>query len=243
MTPSWTKEIARSPDDGTGAAPLETQGTPAPANQAATASDYSWVPAEYVKDGAPDFGAFSQHYTTLAAEAAARADQPQPPEAYTYGLPEGLSFEGLPEGVTIQIMADDPATAPIFEKFGGMARELGLPQEAVTGMMGLMAEYEAARVAASVSSRKADIATLGQTEPVRVARIAAVKDRITKAIPDQKQAQALMDAVQTADGVKALETLFSRGLGPTAPATQPPGANLAGLHGRQLLSAALQSKR
>lgn len=243
MTLTWNHRLVRSPEDGTGAG--EAPGTPAPANPAATpaptAPDYSWMPAPYVKDGQPDFASFSAHYTELAADAARRAEAPGAPDAYTYALPEGMTFEGLPPDTTIQIGVDDPALAPLFEELGAFAKGLNLPQDAVTGMMGLLGKYEASRTAAAYAAHQTDLAALGPTPAVRQARIAAVADKIAKAIPDAKQAAALKAAVQTADGVKALETLFSRGLGPTAPATQPPSANLAGLTGKRLLDAVFTS--
>lgn len=250
MTLTWNHRLVRSPEDGTGAG--EAPGTPAPANPAATpaptAPDYSWMPAPYVKDGQPDFASFSAHYTELAADAARRAEVPGAPEAYTYALPEGMTFEGLPPDMSIRIAADDPALAPLFEELGAFAKGLNLPQEAVTGMMGLLGKYEASRAAAAyaadqaaLAAHQADISNLGNTPAIRQARIAAVADKIAKAIPDAKQAAALKAAVQTADGVKALETLFSRGLGPTSPAPQPAGAHLAGLTGKRLLDAVFTS--
>lgn len=249
MTLNWTNRLVRSPEDGAGSGtpPVEAQGTDPPAGQEAAAPpahDFAaWVPPTYLKDGQPDFAAFSAHYSELAAEAARRAEAPQPPETYAFDLPEGMTFEGLPPDTTIQIGVDDPAFAPLFEELGTFAKGLGLPQEAVTGMMGLLGKYEASRTAAAYAAHQADVATLGPTPAARQARIAAVSDKIAKAVPDAKQAAALKAAVQTADGVKALETLFSRSLGPTVPASQPPAANLAGLTGSRLLAAALASKR
>ena len=243
MTLTWNHRLVRSPEDGTGAG--EAPGTPAPANPAATpaptAPDYSWMPAPYVKDGQPDFASFSAHYTELAADAARRAEVPGAPEAYTYALPEGMTFEGLPPDMSIRIAADDPALAPLFEELGAFAKGLNLPQEAVTGMMGLLGKYEASRAASAYAAQQADVATLAPTPAAREARIAAVADKIAKAIPDARQAAALKAAVQTADGVRALETLFSRGLGPTSPAPQPAGAHLAGLTGKRLLDAVFTS--
>jgi len=243
MTLNWNNRLVRSPEDGTGAG--EAPGTPAPANPAAapapTAPNYSWMPAPYVKDGQPDFASFSAHYTELAADAARRAEAPGAPDAYTYALPDGMTFEGLPPDMSIRIAADDPALAPLFEELGTFAKGLNLPQEAVTGMMGLLGKYEASRAAAAYAAQQADVATLAPTPAAREARIAAVADKIAKAIPDARQAAALKAAVQTADGVRALETLFSRGLGPTSPAPQPAGAHLAGLTGKRLLDAVFTS--
>lgn len=243
MTLTWNHRLVRSPEDGTGAG--EAPGTPAPANPAATpaptAPDYSWMPAPYVKDGQPDFASFSAHYTELAADAARRAEAPGAPDAYTYALPDGMTFEGLPPDMSIRIAADDPALAPLFEELGTFAKGLNLPQEAVTGMMGLLGKYEASRAASAYAAQQADVATLAPTPAAREARIAAVADKIAKAIPDARQAAALKAAVQTADGVRALETLFSRGLGPTSPAPQPPSASLAGLTGKRLLDAVFTS--
>lgn len=243
MTLTWSHRLVRSPEDGTGAG--EAPGTPAPANPAAapapTAPDYSWMPAPYVKDGQPDFASFSAHYAELAADAARRAEAPGAPDAYTYALPDGMTFEGLPPDMSIRIAADDPALAPLFEELGAFAKGLNLPQEAVTGMMGLLGKYEASRAASAYAAQQADVATLAPTPAAREARIAAVAGKIDKAIPDARQAAALKAAVQSADGVRALETLFSRGLGPTSPAPQPAGAHLAGLTGKRLLDAVFTS--
>lgn len=242
MKLNWHEKIMRAPEDGAGSG--ESQGTTAPAGEAAPAAsspDFSWLPTDYVKDGQPDFTAFSQHYSELAADAARRAEQPQPPEAYDFALPEGLTFDGLPADYKIDLATDDPDFAPIFTELGNFARDNGMPQESVSGLMGLLARYEAAKTAKALNAYTADVETLGPTPAARTARIERVKNTIQTALPE-KQAAALMAAVNSAEGVRALEAILSKNLGPKSPAPQPATAQLDGLRGSALLKAAFSTR-
>ena len=65
----FNDRMTRAPAD-------EGGGSPAPVEQAAP--DFSFIPADYQKDGQPDLAAFSAHYNDLVArdaQAAERAGQ------------------------------------------------------------------------------------------------------------------------------------------------------------------------
>ena len=214
---------------------------PAPAPAAAPV-DLSFVPADFHKDGAPDIGTFKAHYESLVAEATKRAEAPKPPEdgRYQFAIPEGLDYGvKLPDGMKIELAADDPAFAPLFEDLGKTLHELGLPQDAATKFVGLLARYKAAEVGKQFADIEASMAKLGPTPAARDARINTLERSLTNALPGQPVKALMAAARMDEQAVRALEALVSKTAGPTAGTPVPANAQHQGLRGSALLKAVL----
>lgn len=187
-----------------------------------TAPDFSFIPADYQKDGKPDFAAFSAHYQDIVARDAQAAERAaQIPEAYDFATSADLKFDGidLPEGFSVQIAKDDPALAPLFDELGTFLKEVGAPAAAASKVSDLIARYEAVKYSQAYAANKAEMQALG-TPAQQEARLSAVDRALQSRLPAD-QATALKSAVASAAGVKALETLL-RPTGHTTPAPQPP---------------------
>lgn len=212
-SPGFTPAPAAAP-----AAP-ETPAAPTPP---VAAPDYSWA-ADYVKDGALDVDSFRPHYEALAtAKAEADARAAAVPEAYDFAVPADLDLGDLklPEGVTLEIKRDDPTFAPLFDEMGGVLKELGAPADAAGKVMGLLAKHEAARYRQAYDAANKELETLGPTQAARDARLEPIKRALETKLP-AAEAKALMGAVASAAGVKALERLLSPG-GVQAPSPASP---------------------
>jgi hypothetical protein len=237
----WNVEGAGggSPDGAPAADPAAPAPAPAPA---APAVDLSFVPADFHKDGAPDIDAFRAHYEGLVAEQTKRAEAPKAPEdgRYQFAIPDGLDYGvKLPEGMKIELAADDPAFAPIFEDLGKTMHELGLPQEAASRLVGLLARYKAAEVAKQYADVEANMAKLGATPAQRDARINTLERSLTNALPGQPVKSLMAAARMSEQAVRALEALVSKSAGPTAGTPVPANAKFDGLRGAALLKAVL----
>lgn len=209
----FNDRMTRAPAD-------EGGGSPAPVEQAAP--DFSFIPADYQKDGQPDLAAFSAHYNDLVARDAQAAERAgQIPEAYQFTPSEGLSFDGieLPEGLSIKLATDDPDMSPLFDELGGFLKEIGAPASAASKVSDLLLRYEAVKYSQSYATHKAEMQALG-TPAQQDARIRQVVQNLEAKLPAD-QAEALKKATFSAAGVRALEALL-RPAGHTSPAAQPP---------------------
>lgn len=233
----WTK-LNRNAPDNPGGAPADPPADTAPADlpadpPASEAPDYGWLPEEYRKDGATDLDGFKVHYEELIADKTRREEEAgQVPEKYDFALPEDFDLGvELPEGVKIELDTDNP----LFADFGTMLKENGIPQTVAGGLVGLLAKYQAQQYAALHTAATKEFETLGATESARNARVSTVQRALETKLP-KDQAEALMAAVSSAAGVKALETILKpRG---TTPTPAPAGANLDGLSPYEKLKAA-----
>jgi hypothetical protein len=232
---------ARSPEAGQGAG--QPDASPAPVQEAspqAPALDLSFMGQDFVKDGQPDLEAFRVHYQDLIAEDARRREAPQAPAdgKYDFALPETLDLGdlALPEGMSLQLAADDPALAPVFDELGAFLHKQGLPQDAATGLMSIVAKYEAAKVHKNMLAAKTEFEALGPTAAAREARLNKEARALETRLPAD-QAKALQAAASSAAGVRALETLVAQNLGPRSATPAPASQQLDGLRGSALLRA------
>lgn len=211
----FNEKLTRAPEgEGGVTPPIEPVSDPAP--------DFSFIPADYQKDGKPDFAAFSAHYQDIVARDAQAAERAaQIPEAYDFATSADLKFDGidLPEGFSVQIAKDDPALAPLFDELGTFLKEVGAPAAAASKVSDLIARYEAVKYSQAYAANKAEMQALG-TPAQQEARLSAVDRALQSRLPAD-QAMALKSAVASAAGVKALEALL-RPTGHTTPAPQPP---------------------
>ena len=232
----WKGMTRNAPDQGGGSAPEPEGAEPTVAEEAA-APDYSWMPEDYRKDGTPDFDSFKGHYQELLAEQARRAEESTVPESYDFALPEGFDLGvELPEGVDIALDTENP----LFGEFGTFLKERGISQEVATGLTGMLARYQAQQDAQQHAAATREYETLGATEAARSARVGSVQRALETKLP-KDQAEALMGAVTSAAGVKALEAIL-RPRGGAAPAPAAKGADLEGLSGFDLLKRANELK-
>lgn len=206
--------------------PAPDQQVPAPEQ----APDFSFIPADFVVDGKPDTAKFTAHYQDLlAADAQRKEAMAGVPEAYTFALPEGLTFDGLelPEGFAVKLATDDPDMQPLYGKMGELLKGLGAPQEAAGKAAALIAEYEAIKASREVKAEKeafaaweAGMKTLGNDAQIS-ARTAAVQRKLETMLPAE-QVKALFSGERiSADGIKALEKILGT-KGFTPPSPTPP---------------------
>lgn len=233
---------ARSPEaeQGAGVVPDAPAAAAPEAAPQAPSLDLSFIGQDFVKDGQPDLEAFKVHYQDLIAEDARRREAPQAPAdgKYDFALPETLDLGdlALPEGMALQLAADDPALAPVFDELGAFLHQQGLPQEAATGLMSIVAKYEAAKVHKNMQAAKAEYEALGPTAAAREARLNKVARALETQLPAD-QAKALQAAASSAAGVRALEALLTKNLGPRAATPVPASQQFDGLRGSALLRA------
>ncbi len=209
-------------------------GAPAGDAPETAAPDYSFLPEQYRSGETPDIEGFRTHYDEMAARIAVMEETageiPEDASGYELAIPDDLDFGDLdlPENFSVELKTDDPAMAPLFGELGGFMHKHGLPKSAAGDVMGLLAKYEASKYSESYAAANTEMASLGATAD---SRIANVERALQTRLPENLVA-GLKGAVQTADGVKALEKLLSV-RGPTAPTPQPiPTADDDGLSAR-----------
>lgn len=207
-------------------APTPAPQAPEPAATPAPGPDLSFIPADYVVDGAPDTTKFSEHYNDLVARDAQYAERmKEVPEdgKYDFGLPDDFNFGdlALPEGFSVQI-SDDPDIAPLLDDLGGMLKELGIPKSAGAKFAGLIAKYEATKFSKAFAAGQAEMASLG-TPAQQAARMDAVERAMAARLPGDL-AKALKSATTTANGIKALEALLAP-RSPQVPPSRPAGVD------------------
>lgn len=167
------------------------------------------MPETFHVDGKPDLGKFAEHYSTLTAAEAARAEAAKSiPEAYDFTLPADLKFEGLdlPEGFAFEMKADDPAFQPLLAELGGMLKEMGAPADVAPKAAAMIAKYEAAKYSQLHASAKTEMASLG-TPAQAEARLSTVQRLLQSKLP-QEQAEALQGITMSAKALMAMETLL-----------------------------------
>ncbi len=213
----------------------------APAAQPDSGSDLLWIGQDFHTDGRPDVGRFREHYEGLLAEDARRREAPTAPAdgKYDLSIPADLDFGELkpPEGTKIELLTDDPNFAPVFGELQAFLHQNNLPQQTASGLIGLLAKYQAAQSIAADKIYSAEIEKLGPTPGARNARLQSVRHGLANRLPEA-QANALLAATQSAAGVQALEALLNRNTGPMAAAPSPQKQALNGLSGSELLRAA-----
>ena len=213
----------------------------APAAQPDSGNDFSWIGQDFQTDGRPDIGRFREHYEGLLAQDARLRDAPTAPAdgKYDLSIPADLDYGDLkpPEGTKIELLTDDPNFAPVFGELQAFLQQNNLPQQTASGLIGLLAKYQAAQSIAADKIRAAEIEKLGPTPGARNSRLQSVQHGLANRLP-LDQAKALLAATQSAEGVKALEALLARNSGPMAANPSPQKQALNGLHGEALLRAA-----
>ena len=192
-----------------GAAPVTPPTESPPAAEAPV--DLSFVPAEFLKDGKPDLGAFAEHYRTVTAPK-------ELPETYDFALPADMTFDDLPEEHRPAI----DLTNPLFTDLSATLKEMGAPADAGTKLTGLLAKYQAEQVKGLMAAQDAYIKEQKtQLGPAAETRIKEVGRLLETKLP-QDQADAIKGALGTsALAVRALEKLLGfRDL--STPNPQPP---------------------
>jgi hypothetical protein len=220
--PVWEEpgEGGSGAPDG-GAAPESP--TPEPGSAPDAAPDYSFLPEQYRSGEAPDIEGFRAHYDEMAARIAVMEESagevPEDAAGYELAVPDDLDFGdlALPEDFSVEIKSDDPVMAPLLGELGGFMHKHGLPKDAASEVMGLLAKYEASKFSESYQLANQQMEALGATAESRISNVErALQSRLPPNLVD-----GLKAATRTADGVKALEKLLSV-RGPTAPTPQPP---------------------
>jgi hypothetical protein len=241
----WQQVFRNVPGEPTGVAadptPAAPAATPAPEAPAAPAPaaegpDLSWMPEDYRKDGTPDLDAFRTHYEDMAASLSALTDGapqvPETPDAYQFAVPEDIDFGDIkaPDWFKFEVDAENP----LWGEVRGWMHEMKMPAEASKGLVSMLAKYEAAKAAQADATARAEMESLGQGA---TARIDKIQRTIETRVRGEKQRNALLQALTSADAVRALEELIS---GPSSINTTatPPGANTEGLTGFRRLQAA-----
>ena len=136
----------------------------------------------------------------------------------------------LPEGFDVDTGGE--AFQPLYAELGGILKEFGVPKSQAGKLGGLIKKYEAMKYSQAYSAHKAEMAQLGTPRSNR--RAWAVTHKLESVLPAE-QAAAIKAAVQSAAGIRALETLLAPAISPPFPAT--PNRRLEGLTGSARLKA------
>lgn len=224
----WSKAARQVAEQSAAASPeAVVAATPEATPEAAPSVDLSFIPQDFHVDGKPDTAKFAEHYQQLSEKAGKASEEPVVPDAYEFSLPADLKFDGMPEGFAVEIDTTAEEFAPLFTQLGDTLKAMKAPAELAPQMMGLLAQYKAAEISNQIKAGQRELATLG--EPTQVsARIETVTRSLQSALPAE-EATALMGAIKTASGIKALEKLLSpKGMAtPTpTPAPKDPDADL-----------------
>jgi hypothetical protein len=178
------------------------------------AVDFSFIPEQFHVDGKPDLEKFKAHYGTLVEPSVA-------PDAYEYLIPEDMDFQalGLPEGMKLNLDMNDPTMQPLLAELSETLKGIGAPAEMGGKISGILAKYEAGKLAGEIAAQKEEFSQLGTPEQANQ-RISVVVRAMEAKLPAD-QVAALQGATRSAKAMLALETL----LGPknsTSPTTEPP---------------------
>lgn len=221
-----------SPDPVTPAAPEPTPGP-----------DLSFIPADFHVDGKPDVGKFTANYQELVARDAQRAEAEAAAKAaipegdYAFTLPDGFKFEGLdlPEGFTVDLLTEDETMKPLFADLSGFLKANNMPAAAAPQLMGMLAKYQATQFAQTVAAQKAELAKLGTPMQVE-ARVSTLGRVLDGRLPAEEATAVKAMLSQSPALIKAVERM----IGPSnaTPNPAPPGSNLEGLSGYELLKQA-----
>jgi hypothetical protein len=181
---------------------------PEPAPAATVAARPDWLPesfwdAEANAPKAEDLTARLSRADELeAAEAARREGVPAGADEYKLDLPENVV--GL-DGQPVRLIPDDPGT----KEAQALAAELGLSQASFTKLVafhaGQLLGAQKAQAEQFQAEMAAELTKLGTNAK---ARVDAVSSGLGQHLGDK--AQALLDAMGTADAVEALETLLAK---------------------------------
>ena len=222
--PTWAPADEGTPSgDEPPVEPVEPPTEPA-------APDYSFLPDQYRSDDGPDLDGFKAHYDELvsaqAIQSEALADVPEDANGYEFAIPDDIDFGELelPEDFAVDLKADDPAFAPLFQELGGVMHKHNMPKGATGEIMSVLAKYEAARFSQAYGTSKAEMESLGTAA---ASRIANIERALQTRLPEGELA-ALKAATTTAAGVKALERLI-KPRGPSTTPTQPNGVDFEGM--------------
>ena len=249
MSNFWNDKRTFSPADPAPGSTPPADNTPPPADPSPAATpapqatppmddagpDLSFIPTDYHTDGKPDLAKFGAHYNEVVAEAARRqealADVPED-GVYDFNADVDYGELDLPEGFDVDLGGE--AYQPLYAELGGILKEFGVPKSQAGKLGGLIKKYEAMKYSQAYSAHKAEMAQLG-TPAQQQARMGAVTHKLESTLPAE-QAAAIKAAVQSAAGIRALETLLApRNL--ATPSPQPRTADLEGLTGSARLKA------
>ncbi len=238
-------KLVRAPDAPAGSAPpADPAAPPAPPAAAPEAPDLSWIGDAYKGEKGYDLDRFRADYEQMASRDAMYAERmaevPEAPTGYEFAIPADVDFGDLdlPEGFAVDLKADDPAMAPLFEGLGGFMHKHGIPKSATGELMGLLAKYEAAKYSGLYAAANAEMQSLGTAAQ---ARISNVKRSLEAKLPADL-ATALAKATTTAAGVKALERLLAPARSTTTQTSVPPGADVDNMTPAQMLRYANRQK-
>lgn len=156
--------------------------------------------------GAPKYDTIAERVARAAeleaAEAARREGVPAGADEYKLDLPENVV--GL-DGQPVRLIPDDPGT----KEAQALAAELGLSQASFTKLVafhaGQLLGAQKAQAEQFQAEMAAELTKLGTNAK---ARVDAVSSGLGQHLGDK--AQALLDAMGTADAVEALETLLAK---------------------------------
>lgn len=177
----------------------------------------SFVPEAYSKDGVVDGAAFRAGYDDLAAFKAQHEERmasvPESAEGYDFAMPDELDFGdlNLPEGFTVESLAEDEAMKPLLNQFATMMHEAGLPSDFAKATMGMLAQYEATKYSQMYTGLQQEFAKISNADQ----RLGTVKTVLEKRLGNDLAASL---APNTAAQLQALEKILS----PGGPLTTPP---------------------
>lgn len=173
----------------------------------------------YLKDGQPDYEKIA------AALERAHTDLPEEGKDYDLAFPKDFDLKGA-DGEVVKL---DPAD-PIVGSFKEWAKENGIGQKAVGGLMSIYGQIikdaHGQNVEAQKAAQDAEFAKLDSDRTKAEARVQTVARGLTAALGKEgaKLAGPLIESLTTAAQVEAFEKLLEKINGTPAAAPKPNGA-------------------
>jgi hypothetical protein len=234
----WQQVFRSAAGEAGGAAPEPAAPAATPAADPAPAQgpDLSWMPEQYRGESGPDFDGFRTHYEDMAASLTALTENqpeiPETPDAYDLAAPEDIDYGEIqvPDWFEFEVDAENP----LWGEVRGWMHEMKMPAAASQGLVSMLAKYEAMKASEADAAVRSEMESLGAAGP---ARIDKVKRAVETRVRGEKQRNALLQSLTSADAVRALEEFISGSSNLNTPAS-PPGAETEGLTGFRRLQAA-----
>lgn len=216
-----------TPAEPTPAAPAApAAAAPEPTPAAPEGFDINQIPEQFRPEGKVDMAAFRLAYDEMASKqaqyderTAALPKKPEDvvfkaPEDLTPYLPEGFEWPKGEDGNPLPLEIDDKS--PMLDEFRKIAVAEGFSQKGIDHLRDLLVKDNVSRVVEAMNNAKEQKTALG---PNGQSRIDTVNRTLQARLP-ANLAKAVADTITSADALRGLETLLSKG---TTPTTAPGG--------------------
>jgi len=142
------------------------------------------------------------------------AGRPEDPSAYELTIPEDVDYGDMPLPESFQVQpVDHEEFAPVLDEFRAFLHEIGAPADAAPKAMGVLAKFEAMKASKAFQQLQSEFSSIERAEERLSTVQRALQNRLSEG-----EAASVMGAIQSADGLRALEKL----IGPSGPKSSTP---------------------